>query len=73
MKYNIADIFEWIHYAREVSIVTHVYRDWDGEIKYILESYSKNGIPVYTKEHYRETDLIKLIEDKIARYYPVIK
>lgn len=73
MKYNTGDIFIWNYNEDQLSTLIDIYYDWNGEKKYLLESYLKQPVDQYIKESYEEEELNKFIRTRILEHIPIIK
>jgi hypothetical protein len=73
MKYQIGDLFVWNIPPEEVCFIIEIYRDWNGELKYKMKSYIKQGTEEYVTEGYTEQELDIFRRNKTLIYYPVIE
>ena len=80
VEYNIGDIIEWLHPFGEpyspISTITKIYREYDGSLHYMVESYEIEGKKTlkesYTKD-LLDHMLYPLVGDRMAIHYPVVK
>lgn len=73
MKYNIGDLFLWNYDKEQVSTLIETYYDWDGEIRYVLQSWLTYPVHQYIKEGYIKAELDKFIRTGILKHYPIKK
>lgn len=71
MKYNIGDLFIWKYDREQISTLIETYYDWDGETRYVLQSWLIYPVEQYIKESYIKEELDKFIKGKILEHYPV--
>ena len=75
MKYSIGDIFIWKFNDEriELSTLINIYHDWNGEKKYIFESYIDKPVEQYIRVSYKKEELDKFIRTRILEHIPIIK
>jgi hypothetical protein len=80
VEYNIGDIIEWLHpfngsYS-PVSIITDIFREYDGSLHYMVESYEaqeKKTLKESYPKHLLDHMLYPIVGDRMAIHYPVVK
>lgn len=78
VEYNVGDIIEWLFPLNKpaVSIITNIYREYDGSLHYMIETYEPEEDKILKETYTR--DLLDhmfypFIGHRMAIHYPVVK